>query len=213
MDKIDLQIFRPFGPSILKVKIPKDILDKLNNYIDKIIIDNEKSKNLDYGKNLIGDVTQEFKLEQNFAKEVGWVNFLGNCTSNWVKMETNLKMKKFSLLDSWVVRQFQHEYNPVHYHNGHVSGAGFLKLPKSFGDYIQKEEKKEKPYTGGTLNLIHGQRSFLCNSIFKIKPEVGDFYFFPHYLMHTVYPFKDTNEERRSISFNAMVDPEIFLKI
>ena len=144
MDKIDLQIFRPFGPSILKVKIPKDILDKLNNYIDKIIIDNEKSKNLDYGKNLIGDVTQEFKLEQNFAKEVGWVNFLGNCTSNWVKMETNLKMKKFSLLDSWVVRQFQHEYNPVHYHNGHVSGAGFLKLPKSFGDYIQKEEKKEK---------------------------------------------------------------------
>ena len=42
MEKIDLQIFRPFGPSILKVKIPKDILDKLNNYIDKIIIDNEK---------------------------------------------------------------------------------------------------------------------------------------------------------------------------
>tara|TARA_B100001057_G_C22535568_1_gene827511 strand:+ start:112 stop:753 length:642 start_codon:yes stop_codon:yes gene_type:complete len=213
MDKIDLQIFRPFGPSILKVKIPKDILDKLNNYIDEIIIDSEKSKNLDYGKNLIGDVTQEFKLEENFAKEVGWVNFLGNCTSHWVKMETDLKMKKFALLDSWVVRQFQHEYNPVHYHNGHVSGAGFLKLPKSFGDHVQKDEKKEKKYTGGTLNLIHGQKSFLCNSIFTIRPEVGDFYFFPHYLMHTVYPFKNTNEERRSISFNAMVDPEIFVKI
>jgi hypothetical protein len=112
-----------------------------------------------------------------------------------------------------VVRQFQHEYNPVHYHNGHVSGAGFLKLPKSFGDYIQKDEKKEKSYMGGTLNLIHGQRSFLSNSIFTIKPEVGDFYFFPHYLMHTVYPFRDTNEERRSISFNAMIDLEIFTKI
>ena len=28
--------------------------------------------------------------------------------------------------------------------------------------------------------------------------------------MHTVFPFKDTNEERRSISFNALVDDEIY---
>ena len=60
MDKIDLQIFRPFGPSILKVKIPEKILNGLNAYIDKIISDNEKSKNLDYGKNLIGDVTVSY---------------------------------------------------------------------------------------------------------------------------------------------------------
>ena len=213
MDKIDLQIFRPFGPSILKVKIPEKILNGLNTYIDKIIVDNEKSKNLDYGKNLVGDVTQEFKLEENFAKEVGWINFLGNCTAQWVKMETSKKMKKFALLDSWVVRQFKNEYNPVHYHNGHVSGAGFLKLPKSFGEYVQKEEKKEKDFLGGTLALINGQRSFLSQSLFTIKPEVGDFYFFPHYLMHTVYPFKDTDEERRSISFNAVIDTDIFTKI
>ena len=48
----------------------------------------------------------KIKLEENFAKEVGWVNFLGNCTAHWVKMETAKKMKKFGLLDSWVVRQF-----------------------------------------------------------------------------------------------------------
>jgi len=213
MDKIDLQIFRPFGPSILKAKIPEKILNGLNTYIDKIVADNEKSKNLDWGLNLIGDVTQEFKLEKDFAKEIGWVDFLGNCTAHWVKMETDKKMKKFGLLESWVVRQFEHEYNPVHYHNGHISGAGFLKLPKSFGEYVQKDKKKDKSYFGGTLNLIHGQRSFLSNSIFTIKPEVGDFYFFPHYLMHTVYPFRNTNEERRSISFNAMIDPDIFTKI
>ena len=212
MDKIDLQIFRPFGPSILKVKIPEKILNGLNTYIDKIIIDTEKSKSLDWGKNLIGDVTQEFKLEQNFVKEVGWLNFLANCTDHWIKTETSKKMKKFALLDSWVVRQFQNEYNPVHYHNGHISGAGFLKLPKSFGEYTQKEGKKEKGYLGGTLNLIHGQRSFLSESIFTVKPEIGDFYFFPNYLMHTVYPFKGTDEERRSISFNALIDNDIFTK-
>ena len=51
---------------------------------------------------------------------------------------------------------------------------------------------------------------FNCNSTFTIEPKVGDFYFFPNYLMHTVFPFKDTNEERRSISFNANIDDEIY---
>ena len=44
--------------------------------------------------------------------------------------------------------------------------------------------------------------------MFVVKPKVGDFYFFPNYLMHTVYPFTDTDEERRSVSFNAYLDKE-----
>ena len=43
-----------------------------------------------------------------------------------------------------------------------------------------------------------------------IKPEVGDFYFFPNYLMHLVYPFNGTDDERRSISFNAKIDEKIY---
>ena len=70
--------------------------------------------------------------------------------------------------------------------------------------------KNETNYRGGTLNLIHGNKHFLSNSVLAIKPEVGDFYFFPNYLMHTVYPFKGTDEERRSISFNADIDEEIY---
>ena len=70
--------------------------------------------------------------------------------------------------------------------------------------------KKNKEYNGGSLQLINGSRMFLSPSIVTIKPKVGDFYFFPHYLMHTVFPFKDTNEERRSISFNANIDENIY---
>ena len=106
-----------------------------------------------------------------------------------------------------MVRQFENEYNPTHWHSGHISGAGFLKLPKSFGDNIQK---KTNAYSGGNLQLIHGARMFLCRSTLTIVPSVGDFYFFPNYLMHTVFPFKDTNEERRSISFNANIDEDIY---
>ena len=40
-------------------------------------------------------------------------------------------------------------------------------------------------------------------------PEVGHFYLFPNYLMHTVYPFNEEGE-RRSISFNAKIDSEIY---
>ena len=72
-------VSRPFGPSIVKVKIPKEIIYKLNDYIDKIIIDNQKTNNLNLGHKLAGDVTQEFKLEQEFMTECGWLKFLGQC--------------------------------------------------------------------------------------------------------------------------------------
>ena len=118
------------------------------------------------------------------------------------------KISKFNLLDTWVVRQFKNEYNPTHWHGGHISGAGFLKVPKILGDSVQK--KKDINYRGGNLQLIHGSRMFTCPSTYNIVPEVGDFYLFPNYLMHTVFPFKGTDEERRSISFNAEIDNEIY---
>ena len=134
--------------------------------------------------------------------------FLASCVRKWIEFETKKKVTKFEILDSWVVRQFANEYNPTHWHSGHISGAGFLKVPSTFGKYTQ--EKKTRRYYGGNLQLLHGSRMFLCPSVLNIVPAVGDFYFFPNYLMHTVFPFKDTNEERRSISFNAKVDDEIY---
>ena len=91
-------------------------------------------------------------------------------------------------------------------HSGSVTVDA--KITRSSKDY---HLIKEAPIpSGGSLELIHGTRQFLSNSKFKIVPKVGDFYFFPHYLMHTVYPFKGSDEERRSISFNAIIDENIF---
>ena len=205
---MELKILKPFGPSILKTKIPKEIIYKLNDYIDNIVIDEKKSNDLDMGNKLVGDVTQEFQLEKKFMTESGWLKFLANCVKQWIKVEQNKDISKFNLIDSWVVRQFKDEYNPVHWHGGHISGAGFLKVPETLGKHVQN--KTEKQYLGGTLNFIHGTRQFLSHSQLKVVPEVGDFYFFPHYLMHTVYPFKGSDKERRSISFNAFIDENVF---
>ena len=204
---MDLKITRPFGPSILSAKIPEKIVNDLNHYVDEIIDDKNKSNLLNYGNKLAGDVSQEFKIEGDFAKKIGWADFLAGCAHSWIDKELNKKITKFNIIESWIVRQFENEYNPVHHHSGHLSGAGYLKIPSSFGTYVQD---KEKNYQGGNLNLIHGSRQFLSNPLYQIKPKVGDFYFFPNYLMHTVYPFKGTKEERRSISFNATIDDEIF---
>ena len=208
MEKIDYNLIKGFGPSVLKVKIPENILKKLNDYVDNIIADRSKSQELNHGEKLVGDVTQELKLEEQIMRETGWGNFLANCTSKWVELETNKKIKKFQLVNSWIVRQFENEYNPTHWHGGHISGAGFLKVPHSLGKHVQGKENRE--YRGGNLQLIHGSRMFLCHSTINIVPKVGDFYFFPNYLMHTVFPFKNSSEERRSISFNANIDENIY---
>ena len=205
---MEAKFIKTFGPSIVKAKIPEKILNELNNYVDKIIEDKEKAKKLDLGPTLAGDVTQEIKLEGEFIKKIGWIQFLANVVSKWIEFETRKKITKFEVTNTWVVRQFKNEYNPVHWHSGHISGAGFLKVPKTLGNHLQ--DKGSKKYSGGNLNLIHGASMFLSRSMYEIKPEVGDFYFFPHYVMHTVYPFKGTEEERRSISFNATIDERIY---
>ena len=207
-NKLQYRLIKKFGPSIFHVRIPEDILKKLNNYVDETIKDEQKIKGLDAGKNLVGDVTQEFMLEHEFIKKSGWHVFLSTCVNQWIKLETNKEIKKFEIKNSWVVRQFQNEYNPTHWHGGHISGAGFLKVPSNMGKHSQKD--KNLAYRGGNLQLIHGSRMFLCHSTLDLLPSVGDFYFFPNYLMHTVFPFKDTNEERRSVSFNAEIDDEIY---
>ena len=204
----NFKIIKRFGPSILKVKIPKKVLNELNNYIENISKNKKKISKLNYGEKLVGDVTQEFKLEKKFMKNSGWEKFLKDATTRWIKAETEMNIKRFKILNSWVVRQFENEYNPTHWHSGHISGAGFLKVPRNLGKHVQR--KKFKEYRGGSLQLIHGSRMFLSHSTLNIKPVVGDFYIFPNYLMHSVFPFKNTKEERRSISFNALIDQKIY---
>ena len=208
MDGIKVNVMRPFGPSILYAKIPEEIVNTLNKYVEDIIENQKKSNELNHGDNLVGHVTQEFRIEEEIANKSGWINFISNCVKFWISKDLKKNISKLDIRSSWIVRQFQNEYNPTHWHSGHISGAGFLKVPKSLGGHVQN--KNHTDYSGGNLQLIHGAKMFLCESTLSIKPEVGDFYFFPNYLMHTVFPFRDTNEERRSISFNAKIDDDIY---
>ena len=203
----ELKVIKPFGPSIARVKMPSYLIDNLNKYIENIISDKKKSENLDNGNTLAGHVTQEFRLEENFLSSSGFLKFLASSVSSWIKISENKEIKEFKMIKSWVVRQFKNEYNPVHWHGGHISGVGYLKVPSSLGNNPQKNKKYNN---NGKIELLHGSKQFLSGSSLSITPEVGYFYFFPHYLMHAVYPFYGTDEERRSVSFNAFIDEKIF---
>jgi hypothetical protein len=207
MTENKIEITRPFGPSITKFKMPNKMVEVLNDYIEKIILDKKKSKDLDFGENLAGNVQQEFRLEDEFSVSSGLAKLLADTCSAWLFSTDQKKITLFNIISCWIVRQFANEYNPIHHHNGHISGVGYLKVPKNLGKTIQPS-KKDNP--NGALVLIHGNKMFNSNATLSITPEVGDFYMFPNYMMHTVYPFSNSDEERRSISFNATIDEKIY---
>ena len=202
---MSIEIIKPFGPSIAKITIPSEIISGMNKYVEEVIEDEKRSKDLNYGNQLAGNVQQEFLLDLEFMKKINWGEFLGKVCQEWINKEHNISIKKFEIISSWIVRQFENEYNPIHYHDGHISGVGYLKVPDDMGQTIQKNKSVQH---NGKLILVDGSKKFLCNPTYIITPKVGDFYLFPSYMMHTVYPFSKTLEERRSVSFNAKIDDD-----
>ena len=197
-----MKILSPFGPKITIIKIPKIIIKKINQEVDKILIDKKQLIKSDYSKKLVGQVKQEIKLSPYFIKK-NLIKYIGTNVKKYIKMCTNKNIKKLNLKNRWAVRQFKNEYNPIHFHSGNISGVGYLKIPKN----ITKSQKKLK--TNGTIDFIHGSKSFLNKSLFNHKPKVGDLILFPNYLMHTAYPF-NREGERRSFSFNIDLDKKTF---
>ena len=197
-----MKLLSPFGPKIAIIKIPKKIINKINDEVDDVLNDKRKLKKSDYSNKLVGQVKQEIKLNSNFIKK-NLLKFISYNVKKYIKKCIKKDVKKINLKNLWVVRQFKNEYNPIHFHSGNISGVGYLKIPKN----ITKSRKRLK--TNGTIDFIHGSKSFLNNSLFNHNPKVGDMILFPNYLMHTAYPFK-RDGERRSFSFNINIDKKTF---
>ena len=188
---------KPFGPSIGKTKISKKFLDILNKEIDN----KDLTKKNDYSSKLASQIKKEVKISNNFIKKNLEIEIKKNI-KDFLKNEKIKKVKDIKILNLWVVSQFKNEYNPIHYHDGDLSGVGYLKIPKDMTK--NKLLKNKKDQTNGTIDFINGQRGFLSRSIFNIEPKERDLLIFPNYLMHTAYPF-NINSERRSFSFNAKI--------
>jgi len=195
---MSIKTFRAFGPTLGKGKLSKKIVEMINSYIDKTPI----SKKNDYSSKLASQIKNEIKISNNFIKK-HLSKELIKCIKEYLKKSEVDKIKEIKIINVWVVKQFKNEYNPIHYHNGQISGVGYLKIPKNMNRNIKVKNKKIK--TNGTIDFINGQKNFLSKSIYNLNPKVRDLLIFPNYLMHSTYPF-NVEGERRSFSFNAKIN-------
>ena len=192
-----MKTFRAFGPTIGKGKLSRKFINIINTKVDKSII----TKKNDYSSKLASQIKNELKLTNSFIEKNLSKELIKNIKS-YLKASEIEKIKEIKIINLWVVKQLKNEYNPIHYHNGQLSGVGYLKIPKNMNQ--NKTIKNKKVRTNGTIDFINGQRSFLSKSIYNLNPKVGDLLLFPNYLMHTAYPF-NIDAERRSFSFNVKI--------
>ena len=192
-----MKTFRAFGPTIGKSKLSKKIINVLNKHIDKSQI----SKKNDYSSKLASQIQNEIRISNSIINKNLSKELIKNI-KEYLKSSGIKKIKEVKIINLWVVRQLKNEYNPIHYHDGQLSGVGYLQIPKNMN--LNKSVKNKKFKTNGTIDFINGQKNFLSNSIYNLNPKLGDLLIFPNYLMHTAYPF-NIEGERRSFSFNAKI--------
>jgi len=112
---------------------------------------------------------------------------------------------KMHLNSCWVNEMKEHEYNPIHIHQGALysglSSVMILKLPEQTGVEYSAADKP----MNGRLQILGNSSGQFCNTDYSPDVEEGNFYIFPYDMRHAVYPFNGPGL-RRTLSFNCDVD-------
>ena len=197
------------GQSILKYQVPFDIYVAINQIYES------KFKELKAAnQQLVGKIQNEHSLFYNGDDQVKMQthNLLPLTILKWFEecyrhyLDFNkIKPYKIHLNSIWVNEMKEHEYNPVHVHQGNLStglsSVMVLKLPQSFGVEYSSSESPQN----GKLQIL-GSASGQFSKI-DYQPEVvpRDFYIFPYDMRHCVYPFNGQGL-RRTLAANCDVD-------
>ena len=168
-------------------------------------------------KQLIGKIKNEHSLFFNGtdSEKMTKHNLLTDDVLFWFEKAfkhylTWNKVKKYKLhLNSiWVNEMKEHEYNPVHVHQGELytglSSVMMLKLPESYGvEYSASDQP-----ANGKLNILGSSSGQFSNIDYAPNIEERDFFIFPYDMRHCVNPFNGPGF-RRSLAANmdVLYDP------
>ena len=196
--ELKYDIYQPFGPSILKTTLPQGFVNLLNAEADHILYDDNLSKEHDWSHNLAGNVKKEVAIDQN--KIPNFPEFMITMAKAYYKHTINAEPAEGSKVSFrvWVVSQYAGDFNPMHIHDANLSGVAFLKIPLGFDKEYEAEDHHP---TAGCLEFLGSMPNHFARHSYIAKPQVGDFYLFPSWLTHQVYPFRSEGE-RRSLAFN-----------
>ena len=197
-DRMDF--YSPFGPMIAKTRVPDALIDKLNRYADQAIARQEGG-----GGPLLGELSLPGGLVSD-GDENSLAAFSTRCLKRYLGIADDRDDARIRFENFWMVRHISGTSSPVHFHSGDMSGVLYLKMP----DHIANQAAEERQTYINARRAAHitfliGGKQRFSKSLISFKPEVGDFYIFPGWLLHVVEPFIGEGE-RRSLSFNAFVD-------
>ena len=197
------------GQSILKYQVPFDIYVAINQIYESKFKQLKPANQQLVGKiknehSLFYDGDDQSKMQSHNLLPLTILKWFEECYRHYLDFN-KIKQYKIHLNSIWVNEMKEHEYNPVHVHQGNLStglsSVMVLKLPKSFGVEYSSSENPQN----GRLQIL-GSASGQFSKI-DYQPEVApkDFYIFPYDMRHCVYPFNGPGL-RRTLAANCDVD-------
>jgi len=197
------------GQSILRYEVPLDIYTAINNIYEtkypelkpankQLVGKIEKEHSLFFDGPPNDKMTPHNHLSQNVLQ---WFHQTFNHYLQWNK----IKEYKMHLNSIWVNTMFEHEYNPVHVHQGSLftglSSVMILKLPQSFGVEYSAADSPQN----GRLQILGSASGQFSHVDFQPEIKERDFFVFPYDMRHCVYPFNGPGY-RRTLAANMDVD-------
>mgnify|MGYP003964260229 CR=1 FL=1 len=194
----------------LETKLPKYVMTRLQNYIEVA-----KKTPISRNDKLAGNISKSLSLEDTddwFFRYI-LLEFIKQFNISYPTYVPTISMitvdAPYCLNNFWVNFQKQHEFNPMHTHNGIFSFVIWVKIPTewreqhalpiSANSIIPRASDFEFHYTTMMDNVMN--HPYLLD-----KESEGGMLFFPANLIHQVYPFYNCDEERVSISGNIWLD-------
>ena len=197
------------GQSVLRYQVPLDIYNIINN-----IYETKYQELKPANKQLVGKIEKEHSLFFDGPPNDKMIkhNHLPQNVLQWFYEKfthylqwNNVVDYKMHLNSIWVNTMFEHEYNPVHVHQGSLftglSSVMILKLPPSFGVEYSSPDAPQN----GRLQILGSSSGMFANVDYQPDIKERDFYIFPYDMRHTVYPFNGPGM-RRTIAANMDVE-------
>ena len=196
------------GQSILKYQVPFDIYVTINQIYESKFKELKPANQQLVGKiqdehSLFYDGKDQSKMQSHNLLPLTILKWFEECYRHYLDWN-KIKDYQIHLNSIWVNEMKEHEYNPVHVHQGNLStglsSVMVLKLPQSFGVEYSSSESPQN----GKLQIL-GSASGQFSKI-DYQPEVvpRDFYIFPYDMRHCVYPFNGQGL-RRTLAANCDV--------
>jgi uncharacterized protein (TIGR02466 family) len=211
----DLQLVAPFSPTIIKATMPHAVVERLNARADDIVARRDEVAARDWSKHLAGVVSTEVRFTDVIHEMTELTDFLFDVARTYAYRCDNALMhfsdygqteeledKKLTIeiKEGWVNDMVPGDYNPAHFHQGCLfSSVGFLRVPEGYEAEFRNDKARQN--TAGCLQFIDSRSAVGVRNLFTVKPVVGDFYLWPSWMLHCVYPFKSPGV-RRSIAVN-----------